>query len=45
MPTKENEGDAVLATKGLPEQRSTSFIKVRGKCVAMHLKEGQPSAS
>ena len=28
MPAKENQGDTVLATKGLPERRSTSFIKV-----------------
>ena len=31
MPAKENQGDALLATKGLSERRSTSFIKVNGR--------------
>ena len=30
-PVKENYGDAILATKGLPEKRSASFIKVSGR--------------
>ena len=29
MPAKENYGDAVIATKGLPERRS--YIKVSGR--------------
>ena len=28
MPAKENKGDAILVTKGLPERQSISFIKV-----------------
>ena len=31
MPAKENKGDVVLATKGLPERRRVSFIKVSGR--------------
>ena len=31
MPAKENEGDAVLTTKGLLERRSVLFIKVSGR--------------
>ena len=31
MPAKENLGDVVLATKGLPKRRSDAFIKVSGQ--------------
>ena len=38
-------GDTVLATKGLPERRSASFIKVRGWRCSDAIKEAQLSAS
>ena len=36
---KEDWGDVVLATEGLYERQSTSFIKWVGECVVTHLKQ------
>ena len=46
LPKKTKVTQYYVATKGRSERHSTSFLKVRvGKCVATHLKEGQPLAS
>ena len=44
MPAIEKYGDAVLATKGLMERQSASFIKMSGRRHNDALK-GQPSTS
>ena len=45
LPKKTKAMQYYVATKGLLKRWNASFRKVSGKCIAMDLKEGRPSAS